>query len=123
VLQRQIVGVPLHAAGVILNPVLVATAALAAAPTARAAVSFGCMCAARMVLDAACGSAMRPRGFAWTQLALTPVKDLVFAAAWSYGLVSEHVVWRGKRIRVLEGTRIAVPLDAPPDRARAAGAA
>jgi ceramide glucosyltransferase len=106
VLQRQAVGPSAYAAMALLNPVMLATAGAALAPSAAAACALGGACAAKMALDAAAGRALRPGGFRWRQLALVPAKDLVFGFAWAWGLVHSEVDWRGNRLRVLPGTRI-----------------
>ena len=49
---------------------------------------------------------LRGRGFGLAALA-TPVADLIVAAAWAAGLFRSEVTWRGNRLSVLEGTRLA----------------
>jgi ceramide glucosyltransferase len=124
VMQRRIAGTPTYGAGVLLNPTVLAAAAAVADPTWRSFAAWCAVCSARIALDAGCGLRLRPGGFSARQLGLVPLKDVLFAVAWTHGLLSDHVMWRGKRIRVLEGTRIsASPLpDATRDDARAAGA-
>jgi hypothetical protein len=51
--------------------------------------------------------ALRPGGFRARQLLLIPAKDLLFGLAWAQGLLRSEVTWRGNRIRVEPGTRIA----------------
>jgi len=95
-----------HLSQACLNPVLLGAGAVALQPSAATLAAFGGICAAKTAIDAACGRVLRPGGFRLAQLALVPVKDLVFAAAWAHGLVRSHVTWRGTRIRVRAGTRI-----------------
>jgi len=109
VLQRRSAGWALHAAQVVLNPILVAAAALAARPGGGAAAAFCAVCLAKTAIDGVVARGLRPGGFTLRQLALVPLKDLAFGAAWGYGLVRDDVVWRGHRLRVLDGTRIAPP--------------
>lgn len=106
VLQRQSVGGAAYGGLVLLNPVLLAVAALSVAPGAGALGGVAMTCAAKIGLDAAAASALRPGGFRVAQLAAVPLKDLVFGAAWLYGLLRDDVIWRGNRIRVGRGTRI-----------------
>ena len=106
VLHRTVTGRAVHLSQACLNPVLLGTAALAAAPSASTLAALGGLCAAKAALDGACGRVLRPGGFTLRQVALAPVKDLVYAAAWARGLVRSQVAWRGTRIRVLAGTRI-----------------
>jgi ceramide glucosyltransferase len=106
VLHRTVTGRLVHLSQACLNPVLLGAAALALEPGAATLAAMGGLCAAKAAIDGACGRALRPGGFRVAQLALVPVKDLVFAAAWARGLVRSSVTWRGNRIRVLAGTRI-----------------
>jgi ceramide glucosyltransferase len=106
VLQRQAVGPAAYAAQALLNPVLLAALAAAAAPAPWTAAALSAVCAAKVGLDAAAARALRPGGFRLLQLACVPVKDLVFGAAWAHGLVRRDVTWRGQRILVARGTRI-----------------
>jgi ceramide glucosyltransferase len=124
VLQRQMAGAPLHAAQILMNPAALASAALALSPCKQSLFFFVVVCAGRAALDGACARRLRPGGFAAAQLLLVPLKDLLFAAAWAHGLLHDEVVWRGKRLRVLPGTRIARPRsDDPAAEGAAAGIA
>lgn len=106
VLHRTVTGRLVHLSQACLNPVLLGAAAVAAEPGVATLAALGGLCAAKAGIDGACGRALRPGGFRPWQLALVPLKDLVFATAWARGLVRSSVVWRGNRIRVLAGTRI-----------------
>jgi ceramide glucosyltransferase len=123
VLQRQLVGPFLYAAQALLNPVLLAAGGLACARSGLAAAGFGGTCLLKAVLDGASARALRPSGFSAAQLALVPAKDLVFGAAWAYGLVRRDVLWRGTRLLVGKGTRIDPELVAEPSRGGAHGEA
>ncbi|HEX9050050.1 MAG TPA: glycosyltransferase [Anaeromyxobacter sp.] len=113
VLQRQAVGPVLYAAQAILNPVMLATAAAAAAPGRVTLTALAGVCVAKTALDGAAARALRPGGFRLRQLAWVPAKDLVFGAAWLHGLLRRDVTWRGSRILVGRGTRIERPAAAP----------
>lgn len=106
VLHRTVTGRAVHLSQACLNPVLLGAAALAVEPGLVTLTALGGLCAGKAAIDGACGRALRPGGFRPWQLALVPVKDLVYAAAWARGLVRRSVTWRGNRIRVLAGTRI-----------------
>jgi ceramide glucosyltransferase len=123
VLQRQAVGPVVYSAQVLLNPVLLAAAGLAASVTPTALGAFLATCVAKTGIDAAAARALRPGGFRVRQLAAVPLKDLVFGAAWAYGLVRSEVEWRGARLRVGRGTRIAAAPRPPPLDGEAARAA
>ncbi|OFX20315.1 MAG: glycosyl transferase, partial [Anaeromyxobacter sp. RBG_16_69_14] len=109
VLQRQAVGPVIYTSSALLNPVLLAAAAVAVGRTPSALAGFAAACALKTVLDGAAARILRP-AFRFRQLALVPLKDLVFGAAWAYGLVSREVEWRGTRLRVRRGTRIEMPV-------------
>jgi ceramide glucosyltransferase len=109
VLQRAMTGRLVHLGQGVLNPVLLSTVALAAEPTPSHALWLSAVCAAKVAIDGACGRALRPGGFRAGQLALVPVKDLLFGLAWARAFVKSDVLWRGNRIRVLPGTRVEVP--------------
>jgi ceramide glucosyltransferase len=109
VLQRTLVGPWLYAAQVVRNPVLLATLALAAAPASWTAAAWLAVAGARALLDGAAGSALRGGGFRPVQLLRVPVKDLLLGAAWAEGFFRRTVDWRGTRLRVLPGSRLAPP--------------
>ena len=73
---------------------------------------------ARALLDGAAGSALRPGGFRPAQLLLVPVKDVLLGFAWLEGFFRRTVDWRGTRLRVLPGTRLAPPAPTPIDSPR-----
>jgi ceramide glucosyltransferase len=119
VLHRQAAGPVLYAAEVLLNPILVAALALAAAPGLAALAGFAAACGLKALADELSARRVRPNGFRVRQLLAVPLKDLLIGAAWTYGLVRREVTWRGNRLRVLAGTRVIAP-DAPAEGEAAA---
>ena len=109
VLQHALVGPWLYAAQVIHNPLLFATLALFVAPGSWTAAAWLAVAGARALLDGAAGEALRPTGFRASQLLRVPVKDLLLGLAWVEGFFRRTVNWRGNRLRVLPGTRLAPP--------------
>ncbi len=109
VLHRQAVGPVLYASMVLLNPIFLAAAAFAAAPRPLAATAFAAVCALKALVDDAAARRLRPNGFRLRQLMAVPLKDLLLGAAWAFGFVRREVNWRGNRLRVLAGTRVAAP--------------
>ena len=99
-----------YALQALLNPVLIAAAATALEPTPLRLTCFALTCAVKTALDGASVRALKPGGFRAAHLALVPVKDLVFGAAWAYGLFRRDVAWRGTRLLVGCGTRIEGPV-------------
>jgi ceramide glucosyltransferase len=109
VLQHALVGPWLYAAQVIHNPVLFATLALVVAPGSWTAAAWLTVAGVRALLDGAAGAALRPGGFHTLQLLRVPAKDLLLGLAWMEGFFRRTVNWRGTRLRVLPGTRLAPP--------------
>jgi ceramide glucosyltransferase len=110
VLQRHAVGRLTYSAFVLQNPVLLATLGAAVDPRPDALALLGGTCLAKVALDAAAARLLRPGGFGLLQLAAIPAKDLAFGAAWTVGQFRNEVAWRGNKIAVGPGTRIA-PLE------------
>lgn len=113
VLQRQAVGEVAYAGQLLLNPTVLAVAALAVEPGAPTLAAAGAVALARTALDAAMVTRLRGRGLRLRHLALAPAKDLVLGGAWLWGLFRRDVAWRGNRIVVRRGTRIEPPRPAP----------
>ncbi len=120
VLHRQAVGLAVYAAMVLLNPIFVAAAAFGAAPGRAALAAFALVCALKVLADELAARRLRRRGFRLRHLLAVPLKDLLVGAAWVHGLVRRDVTWRGNRLRVLSGTRVAQPADAAPGEPSAA---
>jgi ceramide glucosyltransferase len=112
VLQRQAVGPAVYLAQALLNPVLLAAVGAGLARTPPALAGLAATCVVKTALDASAARALRPDGFRLAQLALVPAKDLVFGSAWAFGLFRRDVAWRGTRLMVQRGTRIALPAPA-----------
>ncbi len=105
VLQRQSMGMPAYVALLLLQPVPLAASAAMLAPELRSIAGLAGVCIAKVLVDAACGRALRLPGRRM-QLVLVPFKDLLSAWAWAYGLVRSEVAWRGTRLQVTRGTRV-----------------
>jgi ceramide glucosyltransferase len=104
VMQRQCAGLAAYLGLLLLNPMLLATAALLVDP-GRTTVGAWLACAlARVALDAGAGRVLRGRSFAAWALLATPLKDLLAAGAWVYGLTNHSIVWRSHRLTVLRGS-------------------
>jgi hypothetical protein len=67
---------------------------------------------AKAVLDGGSARQLLKNRFVWRSVWVVPIKDLLVAAAWFCGLVSDKVNWRGNRLRVLKGTTL-VPAQSP----------
>jgi ceramide glucosyltransferase len=104
VMQHQCAGLTAYWGLLLLNPVLLATLAVAAAPTRGTYVGWLACAAARVGLDAAAGRVLRGRTFALWALPWAPIKDLLAAGAWLYGLTNRSIEWRATRLTVLRGS-------------------
>jgi ceramide glucosyltransferase len=117
VMQHQCAGLPAYWGLLLLNPQWLTTLALCLAP-GRGTVAAWLACAgARIALDAAAGRVLRGRTFAAWALPWAPIKDLLAAGAWIYGLTNRSIEWRSNRLRVLRGSVLA-PLPAALSRRR-----
>ena len=103
-MQHQCAGLPSYLGLLLLNPLLLATAAVAVQPGRLTLAAWAGCAGARMALDAAAGTTLRGRAFAAWALALVPLKDLLAASAWLYGLTNRSIEWRSHRLTVLRGS-------------------
>jgi ceramide glucosyltransferase len=107
VLQRTAVGPALYSAGLLLNPTLFALAALLLAPSRPALAALLACAVLKAGLECWVSRALRGSGFSLRVVAAMPCKDLLLLATWLLGLARSEVRWRGRRLAVLEGTRLA----------------
>jgi ceramide glucosyltransferase len=119
VIHRQAIGGWVYAGQLLLNPVAVALLAFVAAPGRGAAEALGTVVVLKAGYDVAALRLMRGRA-PLIAFAASPLKDAILAAAWMHGLVARTVLWRGNRLRVLPGTRLAPPSLSSRERRRAA---
>jgi len=111
VMQRMIAGRPIYACQALLNPIPFALLAAAVRPGWTSLALLLAVCASKAALDGASARAMTRTRFGWG-LALVPVKDVLFAVAWTRGFLEDSVEWRGRRLRLLGGSRLQVPAGA-----------
>jgi ceramide glucosyltransferase len=107
VIHRTAIAPSTYMAQSLLNPTPIALVALALAPSLGALACVTAIGASKAALDVGAGRALRPGGFGVRALACVAVKDLLLAAAWVHGLSHDTVLWRGNRLRVLPGSRLA----------------
>jgi ceramide glucosyltransferase len=121
VMQRRVVGVPIYLAELLLNPVLLASLALVLIRDRLGLELWVMSCLLKALIDCIAVRSLRGGPFPWTLIPFLPLKDLLAAASWSYGLLSNTIDWRGNRLLVLAETRIQPLLeDWPPTMARKA---
>jgi ceramide glucosyltransferase len=104
VMQHQCAGLPAYWGLLLLNPQWLTTLALCLAPGRGAVAAWLACAAARIALDGAAGRVLRGRTFALWALPWAPIKDLLVAGAWLYGLTNRSIEWRSTRLRVLRGS-------------------
>jgi ceramide glucosyltransferase len=107
VIHRQAIGARVYACEILLNPT--AIAALAAALQPSRVGAFAMVVACKLAYEAAAVSLLRGGRPPWRLFYATPLKDALLAAAWATGLVQREIDWRGNKLRVLAGTRLARP--------------
>jgi len=106
VMQRRVIGVPIYLAELLLNPVLLASLGLVLIHDRVGLELWAICCLIKALIDCVAARSMRGGRFQWTLIPFLPLKDLLAAASWSYGLLSNTVDWRGNRLLVLADTRI-----------------
>jgi len=112
VMQRKMMGMPIYLAELLLNPLLFASGGLLIAQSKRALAIWAACWLIKVALDGGSARQLLKKRFAWRSLWVVPIKDLLVAAAWFCGLVSNKVNWRGNQLRVLKGTTL-VPANSP----------
>ncbi len=110
VMQHQCAGLPAYCGLLLLNPVLLATAAALADPSRVTGAIWAVTAASRLASDALAGRLLRGRGrgFPLRALLVGPLADLLAGAAWTHGLLSRSIEWRSNRLTVLRGSRLRV---------------
>jgi ceramide glucosyltransferase len=108
VMQRQCAGLAPYLGLLLLNPVLLAMAAVLASPSPLTAGALGLCVGARALADAAAGRLLRGRAFAARALLLVPLKELAAGGAWVYGLCRRSIAWRSSRLVVGRGSALSL---------------
>lgn len=106
VIHRKSVPAPLYLGELLLNPVALAAVGVGVAPSTAGLALFGAVAAAKVLVDAAAAGRLRAEPFSGGTYLAIPVKDLLVGLAWAGGLLRSRVRWRGRRYRVLPGTRL-----------------
>jgi ceramide glucosyltransferase len=106
VMQRKIAGTPVYASQLLLYPLPFAAAALASEPGAATLALAVLALGSKAVLDGVTARTLRGSGFGARVLMLSPLKDLLFVAAFLRAFLENTVEWRGNRLRVLSGSRL-----------------
>ncbi len=105
-IQHKLMGRPLYAAQLLLNPPALALLGLLSHPSGSSVRLFLLLCAAKSVVDGLARSWLEGSRLRLRDLLVTPLKDLVAGAAFAHALLSDTVIWRGNRLRVARGTKL-----------------
>jgi ceramide glucosyltransferase len=108
VIHHMSVSTPTYLAQGLLNPAPLALLAALLAPCAETFAVAGAVACVKAVLDVGVFRLLRPEPVSWSALPVVLLKDALLFVAWCHGLFSRTVQWRGTRLRVLPGTRLAV---------------
>jgi ceramide glucosyltransferase len=111
VLQRTTVGSVMYLGVLLLNPLPFALAAFAIEPTRATLTALIGLAMLKALLEARALSTARGSGWGVRAIVAMPLKDALLVLTWIAGLVRGEVRWRGRRLAVLEGTRL-VPVAA-----------
>jgi ceramide glucosyltransferase len=106
VMQRQAVGTPIYTSQVLLNPLFLAGLGALISYRRAGLLVWAICCLLKMALDTSAARLMLKERFSWQCAWAVPPKDLLVAAFWICGLLSNKVNWRGNRFLVLKGTRL-----------------
>jgi ceramide glucosyltransferase len=106
VMQRKIAGTPVYGSQFLLYPLPFAAAALASDPGALTLALAVLAVGSKAALDGVTARTLRGSGFGARVLLLSPLKDLLFLAAFLRSFLENTVEWRGNRLRVLSGSRL-----------------
>jgi len=107
VMQRQCAGLSAYLGLLLMNPIVLASAAILMHPSAMTGLFWLGTVLARTFAHAVAGQQLRARPFSAATLAFVPLKELLAGAAWAYGLCSRTIEWRSNRLIVLRGSALA----------------
>jgi len=106
VTQRAAVGTGRYGCLVLRYPISLAAAAALVHPGSLTCAALALSCAARTLMDAWTARVLHPSSLGRRALAIA-LKDVLLCFAWAHGLLRREVTWRGTRLRVLAGSRLA----------------
>ncbi len=107
VIHHTSVSTPTYLAQGLLNPAPLALLGALLEPTAPAFAVAAAVAVTKALMDVAVFRLLRLEPVAWEALPAVLLKDALLFVAWCNGLFSRTVDWRGHRLRVLPGTRLA----------------
>ncbi len=111
--MRLAIAGPLYGLEILSNPVFLAAPAAACAPgDGQTLLLAGGAMAGKVLVDAATNRVLGIRD--WRSVLLGPVRDLIAGGLWMSGFWSRKVNWRGRTLRITEGSRLVAVDGAPP---------
>jgi ceramide glucosyltransferase len=113
VLRRKSVPLALYVAELILNPIALALVGLMLSRSLVALGAAASVIVGKTAIDALTASELRPAPLPRWAWLLVPLKDALIAGLWARALFLSAITWRGNRLLVLPGTRLAT---ATPER-------
>lgn len=109
VMQRKAVGSLIQFSQVLMNISLLSLIALVAYPAWWSLAFFLGIVFFKSLVDLSAMRQFNPDAPALKTMILSPLKDMLWAYTWAYGMVSNHVNWRGNILRIGEGTALSLP--------------
>ncbi|MDC0709006.1 ceramide glucosyltransferase [Stigmatella sp. ncwal1] len=110
VIHHMSVSTPTYVAQGLLNPAPLALLAALLEPSPESFTAAGAVALLKALLDLTVFRALRPEPVSWSAVPVVFLKDALLFVAWCNGLFSRTVQWRGTRLRVLAGTRLAAAM-------------
>jgi ceramide glucosyltransferase len=107
VTHRTAMTFPAYLAESLLNPIPLAVIGFALRPSPGAAATLAACAVLKPALDSVAFSRLRQELFSWRAFGAGWVKDGLLFASWVHGLFAHTVLWRGNRLRVLQGGTLA----------------
>ncbi|WP_224249461.1 ceramide glucosyltransferase [Hyalangium gracile] len=107
VIHHSSVGTMTYLAQGLLNPVPLALLAALLEPGMPAFAAVAALAMTKAAIDVTVFRMLRPEPVSWRTVPAVLIKDALLFVAWCNGLFSRTVDWRGTRLRVLPGTRLA----------------
>jgi ceramide glucosyltransferase len=113
VMQRFAVGTPTYVAQALLQPSMLALLGFLVSPSRLSGLALVACVVMKSACDFAVATILRPGGFSAGALFALPLREVLITWAWMHGLWHDTVDWRGHPLRVLAGTRLALPEPEP----------
>jgi ceramide glucosyltransferase len=107
VTHRTAMTFPAYLAESLLNPIPLAVIGFALRPGPGAAATLAACAVLKPALDSVAFSRLRQELFSWRAFGAGWVKDGLLFITWVHGLFARTVLWRGNRLRVLQGGTLA----------------